>query len=234
MQCTQLSEDGMKTQIKQDTTHYNVKIGETVNLPCEIENRKDATVIWQFSKSRIPETLTVGFLQYRQDYRIRIVTNLTLDKLQTWDLEIRKIRIDDEGYYICRVMAEPESVKRTIYLKVEVDMSLTKKEAIINDNKKITELFCNTSYAGSNSEENLNLKIKWFKDSNEQILNEINRNYQVKEFETPSLSSKLVFYELNSENTGIYYCQFNNQNMSIQLGEMHTGKSSFNFIGQFN
>ena len=109
------------TSIKIQPMLYTVKLGETVNLPCEIENRRTSTVIWQFSKGRIPETLTIGTFYYRKDLRIRVITNTTYESDQSWNLEIRKVKLEDEGYYLCKVMSEPDSLKRTLFLKVEVE-----------------------------------------------------------------------------------------------------------------
>jgi len=119
------------TSIKEQPTLYTVKVGATVNLPCEIENRRTSTVIWQFSKSRIPETLTIGYFYYRKDFRIRVVTNTTYESDQSWNLEIRKVKLDDEGYYLCKVMSEPDSLKRTLFLKVEVDLTLTPVNPVV-------------------------------------------------------------------------------------------------------
>lgn len=91
------------TAIRDQNTFYRVKVNETIELPCVIENRRDANVIWQYSKSRIPETLSVGYFYYRKDYRIRVIVNGTNERVQAWNLEIRKVRLDDEGYYLCKV-----------------------------------------------------------------------------------------------------------------------------------
>jgi hypothetical protein len=45
----------LQTAIKQQNNFYTAKTGDTLVIPCEIENRKQATVIWQYSKSKIPE-----------------------------------------------------------------------------------------------------------------------------------------------------------------------------------
>jgi len=94
-------------------------------------NRRTSTVIWQYSKSRIPETLTIGYFYYRKDLRIRVVTNTTYESDQSWNLEIRKVKLEDEGYYLCKVMSEPDSQKRTIFLKVEVDLKLTPANPVV-------------------------------------------------------------------------------------------------------
>jgi hypothetical protein len=98
------------TAIRDQNTFYRVKVNETIELPCVIENRRGANVLWQYSKSRIPETLSIGYFYYRKDYRIRVIVNATDERVQAWNLEIRKVRLDDEGYYLCKV--------RNIYLTV--------------------------------------------------------------------------------------------------------------------
>ncbi len=222
MKFARASDNPFKTRIKQEKTQYTVKLGDTAYLPCEIENRRESTVMWQFTRSRIPETLTVGFLQYRQDYRMRIVTNLTVDQVQTWDLEIRKVRLDDEGYYICRVMADPESLKRSVHLKVEVEVTLTQNEMLTTDDERKIELFCNTSYSSPSADSNL--QIKWLKDNIEKMSNGASQSYQIEEFKTPSLSSKLIFFHFSPSHAGTYHCIFNNQNASISLGQSQKGK----------
>lgn len=124
----------LETSIKSQPTVYLVKLGDTVKLPCEIVNRRQATVIWQFSsKNRIPETLTIGNFYYRKDFRIRVLKNTSVEREQSWDLEIRKINLSDEGYYYCKVMAEPESLKREILLKVQVDMAIEPLNPIVGN-----------------------------------------------------------------------------------------------------
>ena len=121
-----------QTAIKPQETLYIVKQGGLVIQPCEIENRRDATVIWQFSKTRIPETLTIGTLYYRRDLRIRVIANETLQTEQSWHLEIRKVKLEDEGYYMCKVSAKPESLKRVVYLRVQVEMTIDPVDPIIS------------------------------------------------------------------------------------------------------
>lgn len=134
------------TAIREQNAYYRVKFNETVELPCVIENRRDASVIWQYSKSRIPETLSIGYFYYRKDFRIRVVVNSSDEHVQSWNLQIRKLRLEDEGYYLCKVTAEPETLKRAIYLKVEVDMNMRlETPPPVSLGTDIT-IVCNTSY----------------------------------------------------------------------------------------
>jgi hypothetical protein len=140
-------------------------------IPCIILNRRQATVIWQYSKSRIPETLTVGYFYYRKDYRIRVITNATYEPEQSWNLEIRKVRLDDEGYYLCKVMAEPQSLKQVVYVKVNVDLRVVPHNPL---NVKLDEtvvITCNTSYemmsySSSTSSSSLNQNQNKFLNTN--------------------------------------------------------------------
>lgn len=86
---TKLSPDA--TRIKQQETVYRVKVGDTVNLPCVVIKKRNAAVIWQYSKNKIPETLTIGIIYYRKDYRIRLLANTSNEDEQSWNLEIRKV-----------------------------------------------------------------------------------------------------------------------------------------------
>ena len=68
-----------------------MNFGETIILPCNVENLKQSTVMWQYIENRLPITLTVGHYQYKTDYRIRLVANTTKDDFQKWDLEINNL-----------------------------------------------------------------------------------------------------------------------------------------------
>lgn len=227
------------TSIKQQNTYYTVKYGDTVLIPCVIENRKHANVIWQYSKSRIPETLTVGYFYYRKDYRIRVIANTSAEREQAWNLEIRKVKFEDEGYYLCKVMAEPESLKRVVYLKVEIDLKLEPTNPIANLDDNLV-LICNTSFALSESHKNrLNhhhshLKLVWYKDNQQLsndfyqqqlnldntnknaslVLNAQNYNYKIEYFTKPVLWSKLHINRSKLFNMGLYKCVFRNQTVS--------------------
>lgn len=133
------------TVIREQNTYYRVKFNETVELPCVIEHRRQASVIWQYSKLRIPETLSIGYLYIRQDYRIRVVVNASDEREQSWNLRIRKVRLEDEGFYLCKVTAEHETLKRAIYLKVDVDLSIKQESGRFMTGEDVT-LICNTSY----------------------------------------------------------------------------------------
>lgn len=158
------------TRIVEQSTYYRGFVGENIVLPCEIENKRNATVVWQYSRKRIPETLLIGMINFKKDYRIRIITNASLgnddnrrqvdaanekregeqeeedeSRREAWNLEIRRLRFDDEGFYHCRVMAK-EPLKRVIYLKVEVNLTMTLQNSrpslSFDSNLSIT---CNTS-----------------------------------------------------------------------------------------
>jgi hypothetical protein len=220
-----------KTSIKQQNTLFNAKVGQSITIPCEIENRKQATVIWQYSKSRIPETLTIGYFNYRKDLRIRVKTNSTNEKFQSWSLEIRKLKIEDEGYYLCKVMAENESLKRVIYLRIEVDMTLQITSPIMLLKEAIV-LFCNTSYSlkelgklkGKNGENQNFMSISWFK--NNIYLNESNSSstYRIVHETKPTSSSKLTIHSFSVNDAGIYTCRFRSQNVSIHIGIQNGNK----------
>jgi hypothetical protein len=192
------SSGGGTTLIRNQETHYTVKVGETLTVPCVIENRKHATVIWQYSKNKIPETLTIGYFYYRKDYRIRVIANTSSEQEQSWNLEIRKVKLEDEGYYLCKVMAEPESLKRVVYLKVEVDLRMHSVNHHHQQNHPVSldhnvVLVCNTSYAlkeskssaaaaGSNHtphhHHNSQMRIMWFKDNEPILINDQQQQQQ--------------------------------------------------------
>ena len=54
--------------------------------------------------------------------------------------------MEDEGYYLCKVMAEPQSLKHVVYVKVNVDLRVVPHNPL---NVKLDEtivITCNTSY----------------------------------------------------------------------------------------
>lgn len=230
--------DSALTSIKQQATRYTVKYGETVLIPCVIENRKQANVIWQYSKSKIPETLTVGYFYYRKDYRIRVIANTTIEKEESWNLEIRKVRFEDEGYYLCKVMAEPQSLKRVVYLKVEVDLKIEPINPVVSLQDSLV-LMCNTSYSFAESHKHKgnhhhssHLKLIWYRD--DEILqdhnldhnlsnnNTTNINYKIEHFTKPILWSRIHLNKLKTTNLGVYKCLFRNQSI-ITVVNLETG-----------
>ena len=214
--------DFKETKIRPEHTHYVAKFGETIILPCRIENLKQSTVIWQYSKNRLPETLTVGFVQYRTDYRVRLITNVTSEEYQKWDLEIRKIKLEDEGNYVCRVTNNGITLKRLIHLKVEVKMTIDPVNPVVYYKESIS-LFCNTSYMENESirQKSINYEIEWYKNSE---LNRINfpqnmnaSTFKIENSYSPTFSSQLTIIHVRPSNIGTYICKFRSQNVSTTL-----------------
>lgn len=225
-----------QTSIKQQNNFYTTKVGDTLVIPCEIENRKQATVIWQYSKSRIPETLAIGYFYFRKDFRIRVIANATTEKEQSWNLEIRRVRLEDEGYYLCKVMTESESLKRVVYLRVEVDMSISPINPVVNSKDSIT-IYCNTSFAqnetvkvakSSQNHASSNYRLIWYKDGivlsphdhtgpHLKHNNTTSLNYKIDYFNKPKLASKLRITTFNPANVGVYTCKFRQQNVSTTV-----------------
>ncbi|RNA40479.1 kin of IRRE 2 [Brachionus plicatilis] len=209
------------TAIKTGPSSYIVKVGDTVTIPCHIENLKKANVIWQYSKSRIPETLTVGIFNYRKDLRIRVIVNSSEEKEQSWDLEIRRVRLDDEGYYLCKVMAEPESLKRAVYLRVEADLDLSMANRVVNSNDNVI-LTCNSSLVVDESSPLPHRSVpflKWFKDNDRLIdgmakINLSMSNFKIEHYHRPFIASRLIINKFSEQNVGEYKCMFRNQTVS--------------------
>ncbi|CAF0702800.1 unnamed protein product [Brachionus calyciflorus] len=223
LNCQLYSIDSVLTRIKEEPTYYTVRLGETVTIPCTIENRKSANVIWQLSKTKIPETLTVGIQNYRKDFRVRVISNTTLDREQSWNLEIRKVRFDDEGFYLCKVMAEPESLKRSIYLKVEVDLRLNIINNVINLDDNVI-LSCNTTNFIHEKSKHFGVhKITWFKENdligeNKDKTNLTLSNYRIEHYHRPAIGSRLIITKFLNLNIGEYKCVFRNQSVSLYVG----------------
>lgn len=120
-------------------------------------------------------------------------------------------------------MAPHESLKRQIYLKVEVDMSIHPLNPIVNLKSSIV-IFCNTSYE-LNSEKHrkkshgTHLEIEWFRNNNTNpiIINLNNSNYRIEHSISPTISSKLQIIHIKSSNIGVYVCKFRSQNVTTVL-----------------
>jgi len=110
--------------------------GRTVTLPCAVKNMRPVNhVIWQHGLSgSIDQTLlTIGNTQIEKNYRIRIRNddekpvgkfNRDLDevssyedKISAFNLEIRKLQLNDSGWYECQLNTRP-TIKNYIYLNV--------------------------------------------------------------------------------------------------------------------
>ncbi len=155
---------------------------------------------------------------------MRLVTNLTFEDIQTWDLEIRKIRLEDEGNYVCRVMNNGETLKRVIHLKVEVTMLIEPSNPVVNFKDSII-IFCNTSYIKNLEDENRpsvhHIGIEWFKNLETYRLNfhhnANSTNYVIENSFSPTFSSQLKIINIKSSNIGTYICKFRMQNVSTTL-----------------
>jgi hypothetical protein len=128
-------------------------------------------------------------------------------------------------------MTESESLKRVVYLKVEIEMNIIPVNPIV-DYKDSLSIFCNTSFvlnesnnnkvakSSHNNNNNNNNKLVWYKDGINLSLND-NRhnnttslNYRIDHYTKPKLSSKLRITSFNPANIGVYTCKFKHQNVS--------------------
>ena len=130
-------------------------------------------------------------------------------------------------------MTESESLKRVVYLKVEIEMNIIPVNPIV-DYKDSLSIFCNTSFVlnesnnnnnnkvakSSHNNNNNNHKLVWYKDGISLSLND-NRhnnttslNYRIDHYTKPKLSSKLRITSFNPANIGVYTCKFKHQNVS--------------------
>lgn len=116
-------------QIKITTFEY-----QTVILPCEVENLpQEMSVIWQYGmRNETNQTvLTIGHTQIENNYRIRLITNITsndqnqISRKIVYNLEIRKVNFKDSGWYECQLPTKPTKIN---YVHLEV-MAIPKIEA---------------------------------------------------------------------------------------------------------
>lgn len=147
---------------------------------------------------------------------------------------MRRVKLEDEGYYLCKVMTETESLKRVVYVRVEVEMNLTPLNPTVNDKESLT-IYCNTSFTQNEttkvakSNHNLNnYRLVWYKDGivlsphehhnlhhiNNKHNNTTSLNYKIDFYTKPKLASKLKITSFNPANIGTYTCKFRLQNVS--------------------
>lgn len=134
--------------VDDDVVDIHALTGETIQIPCRIKELNNGTVIWQFSKKKIPEYLTVGLFNYRRDRRVRVVST-TLDtdnSTESWDLVIEKLQLSDQGFYFCRVVCGSYTVKRMVKLHVDfkLDLGIATTATRPEDGGDIT-LLCNST-----------------------------------------------------------------------------------------
>ncbi|RMZ95528.1 igLON family member 5 [Brachionus plicatilis] len=98
----------------------------TVILPCVVENLpQEMPVIWQYGKrdENNQTVLTVGATQLENNYRMRLMTNLSandqsqMGKRIVYNLEIRKVSCQDSGWYECQLPTKPTQIN---YVHLEV------------------------------------------------------------------------------------------------------------------
>ena len=111
-------------------------VGETVTLPCEVASLGSHHVNWLRIKNNVPQTLTVGYQQFSRNMRYRVARihdSNDLNKIESWNFEIRKVTHDDEGTYQCYVKLSPKhKIKANVNLIVKQfkEKNLHKKDQI--------------------------------------------------------------------------------------------------------
>lgn len=134
----QISSDEPKLITK--AVHITSYEDQTVILPCQVLNLPaHMHIIWQHSKREKNDhtrqvVLTIGKTLIESNYRVRVLSNGTtghsikskiskllepqdMDKITTNNLEIRKLRIEDSGWYECQLPTKPTQ-KSYVFLQV--------------------------------------------------------------------------------------------------------------------
>uniref|UniRef100_A0A1B0DM56 Ig-like domain-containing protein n=1 Tax=Phlebotomus papatasi TaxID=29031 RepID=A0A1B0DM56_PHLPP len=89
-----LNGDGMPTVLPKFISRgnlYKVTTGDTVTLPCRVQNLGTFVLLWRRGSS----VLTAGPLMITRDNRFKLV--------DTYDLQITGVRTQDAGDYICQI-----------------------------------------------------------------------------------------------------------------------------------
>lgn len=99
-------------------------VGETATLPCEVENIGTHHVNWlKMDENNIPNTLTVGYHQFSRNMRFRVARtheHKEHRKLESWNFEIRKVSLDDQGMYECYIkLNNRHKTKANVHLIVK-------------------------------------------------------------------------------------------------------------------
>ena len=70
---------------------YKVIVGETIELPCKVQNLGSFVLLWRKGSS----VLTAGHLKITRDARFKIVGD--------YNLQINGVKTQDAGDYICQL-----------------------------------------------------------------------------------------------------------------------------------
>lgn len=70
---------------------YKVIVGETIELPCKVQNLGSFVLLWRKGSS----VLTAGHLKITRDQRFKIVGD--------YNLQIASVKTQDAGDYICQL-----------------------------------------------------------------------------------------------------------------------------------
>jgi hypothetical protein len=97
-------------------------VGETVVLPCKVSNLANHHVNWLKIKNGEPITLTVGYQQFSRNLRYRVTRindSHKNDKTESWDFEIRRANLEDQGVFECYIkLNAKQKIKNNIFLNV--------------------------------------------------------------------------------------------------------------------
>jgi hypothetical protein len=91
-------------------------------LPCHVVNLENHHVNWLKIKNGVPITLTVGYQQFSRNLRYR-VTRIQdpnkNDKTESWNFEIRRVTLEDQGVFECYIKVNArQKIKINIFLDV--------------------------------------------------------------------------------------------------------------------
>jgi hypothetical protein len=89
-------------------------VGDTITLPCEVENLGRHHVNWlKIGAGGVPSTLTVGYHQFSRNMRYRVARLRSNNqeqnhpherrRIESWNFEIRKVQPTDQGLYQCYI-----------------------------------------------------------------------------------------------------------------------------------
>jgi len=133
------SEDRGKPTFRNEARIYKEEVGTTALLLCKVNNLGDSIIVWK-QKDRI---ISAGMGMIRKDKRLSLIGHV--DGI---NLEIKDLRRDDAGNYICEVENSGEPILQTNKLEVlvppKISSSHTGNTLTVRRDSSLT-LSCNAS-----------------------------------------------------------------------------------------
>ncbi|CAF0705353.1 unnamed protein product [Brachionus calyciflorus] len=232
--------------------------GETVTLPCEVINLGNHHVNWLRIQNNIPQTLTVGYQQFSRNMRFRVARthdSNEANRIESWNFEIRKVTLEDQGTYQCYIKLGPKhKIKANVNLIVthHKEKNMPKKDTLT----AISDYYVRSERLSSNSLEKIDVfpnswiklrcnatglvslatdkqarssfELQWFKDGT-PIEPDMRRLKKWVSSYDNSNYMELELYAVEPDDSGVYQCKKDKsvlKNVLIQVLENDSNSKS--------